>query len=502
MARDTDFDDSTAESAATQGEAATQRRVDVPAALPWIEVRPGVPYFVTSAGAAWTPVGHNDAIGWPNLAGLFRRRGVAGVRAHLQSLQAHGVTCLRLMLEYAQGRHRYLEQPAGRFAPNMVRLWDDLFALCEEIGIYVLLTPFDTFFTWRQWRHHPYNRARGGPCEDRSRLITCAATRAAIKRRLEFATRRWGASPALFAWDLWNEMHPAHGGDDPAACAPFVADLSAFLRSLEMRLHGRAHLQTVSIFGPELIRWPTLCEPVFRHPGLDFANIHLYEFGTIDDPHDTVAPARAVGRLMRAAVQEASDLRPVFDSEHGPIHAFMNRHRRLAEAFDDEYFRHIQWAHLASGGAGGGMRWPNRHPHLLTAGMHRAQHALSRFLPLIDWPRLHRRNLNDEARAPEGFAVFACGDARQAIAWLLRDDCIGPDGRLRTDVAPRPARITVPGLLPGRYRWTAFDTRAGLPTESHAFVHHGGELALACADVATDLAIAITPEGSGVPQLP
>jgi mannan endo-1,4-beta-mannosidase len=405
----------------TQAEAPARAAAE----MPWIGTRPGLPYFITSAGDAWTPVGHNDAIGWPNLAGLFRRRDVAAVREHLRMLKAHGVTCLRLMLEYAQGRHRYIERPVGTFAPNMVRLWDDLFALCEEIGVYILLTPFDTFFTWRQWHHHPYNRANGGPCADRRRLMTCPATRQAMKARFEFATRRWGASPALFAWDLWNEMHPAHGGDDPAACEPFITDLSEFLRALELRLHGRAHLQTVSVFGPELIKAPALCDPVFRHPALDFANTHLYELGTIDDPRDTVAPTLAVGRLMRAAVAEAGDLRPVFDSEHGPIHAFMNRHAWLPEPFDDEYFRHIQWAHLACGGAGGGMRWPNRHPHVLTAGMHAAQQGLGRFLPLIDWTRFRRRNLNAEARCSAGFAVFACGDEHQALAWLLRTDSIG-----------------------------------------------------------------------------
>jgi mannan endo-1,4-beta-mannosidase len=500
MARDTDFDDSTTDAAASVEAPPAAAAVAPAAPLPWIETRPGLPYFVTAGGPAWTPVGHNEAIAWPNLAGLFRRRDVAAVRSHLRLLKASGVTCLRLMLEYAQGRHRYLERPVGRYAPNMVQLWDDLFALCEEVGLHVLLTPFDTFFTWRQWQHHPYNAANGGPCDDRGRLMTCAATRDAVKSRLEFATRRWGASPALFAWDLWNEMHPAHGGDDPAACAPFVADLSGFLRSLELRLHGRAHLQTVSIFGPELIKAPVLCEPVFRHPGLDFANTHLYEFGTIDDPRDTVAPARAVGRLMRAAVQEADDGRPVFDSEHGPIHAFMNRHRRLGEPFDDEYFRHIQWAHLASGGAGGGMRWPNRHPHVLTAGMHRAQHGLARFLPLVDWTRFRRRNLNEEASASSGFAVFACGDERQAVVWLLREDSIGTEGMLRTDAAPRPARIVLPGLAPGRYRWTGFDTRKGMPAASHAFEHAGGELTLACGDVTSDLAVAIAPEHAGMPH--
>jgi len=96
-------------------------------ALPWIETRPGLPYFVTEHGQTWTPIGHNDAVTWPELAGMFRRRDLGGVERHLQALKASGVTCIRLMLEYCQGEHRYLERPVGHFAPNMIRLWDDLF---------------------------------------------------------------------------------------------------------------------------------------------------------------------------------------------------------------------------------------------------------------------------------------------------------------------------------------------------------------------------------------
>jgi hypothetical protein len=457
----------------------------------WIEVCPGVPYFLTEQGAAWTPIGHNDAVGWPELDGLFRRRDVPAVRRHLRWLKAHGVTCIRLMLEYAQGRHRYLERPVGRFVPNMVQLWDDLFALCEEVGLHVLLTPFDTFFTWRAWRHHPYSDANGGPCFDRSRLITCPRTRAAIKARLEFASRRWGGSAALFAWDLWNELDPAYGNKDVDACKDFVADLGDFLRALELRVHGRAHLQTVSTFALESAAAAGLHDSLFKHPRLEFANPHFYERGAIDDPRDTVAPAIAVGQLMRQALAATPDLRPVFDSEHGPIHAFADRHRILPEAFDDEYFRHCQWAHLASGGAGGGMRWPYRHPHVLTAGMRRAQWSLGRFLSNIDWRRFRRVNLNEEARASAGIQVFACGDAHQALAWLLRVDCIGSEGRLRADAPPLDALVRLPGLAAGGYRIVLYDTRDGrIVDESHRD-HGGGELRIDCAAVRSDVAVAV-----------
>jgi hypothetical protein len=427
-----------------------------------IVTRPGLPYFVTEAGEPWTPIGHNDAITWPELAGLFRRRDLAAVERHLLWLREHGVTCIRLMLEYCHGEHRYLERPAGRFVPNMVRLWDDLFALCERTGMRLLLTPFDTFFMWVRWARHPYRKSNGGPASSRSRWLTCPATRAAIKQRLAFASDRWGGSPALFAWDLWNEIHPAHGGDDPEAIAPFVDDVGRWLRGHEVERRGWANLQTVSVFGPVLVQHPALAEPIFRHPELDFANTHLYERGTIDDPRDTVAPALAVARLMAAAVDEARDGRPVFDSEHGPIHRFKDKRTTLPAAFDDEYFRHIQWAHLASGGAGGGMRWPNRHPHVLTPGMRNAQRALAAALPLIDWTRFRRRSLWTQIGCSDaGVAVVGCGDTHQAIVWTVRTDAIGADGCLMERQDVEAATLTVPGLAPGAYRILRLDTRSG-----------------------------------------
>jgi mannan endo-1,4-beta-mannosidase len=461
--------------------------------LPWIGRAPGAPSFVDDTGSAWTPIGQNDAITWPELAPLFRRRDLPAVERHIRHLRDHGVTVMRLMLEYAHREHRYLEKPAGRFVPAMVRLWDDLVAICRRQGMRLLLTPFDTFFLWRRWRFHPYNRALGGPCAAREGLLACAATRQAVKRRLAFATERWGGDGTIFAWDLWNEMHPAQAGDDPeVAFDDFIGDVGPWLRQQETRLHGRAHLQCVSVFGPEL-RWkPWLNRAIFRHPALDFASSHFYEEGTIDDPADTVAPAIACGQLVREALAEIEDDRPFLDSEHGPIHTFKDRHRTLPEPFDDEQFRHMQWAHLASGGAGGGMRWPNRHPHVLTAGMRRAQRAMAGFLKLLDWPRFARRNLNAEIALDDpGVAGFACGDARQAVAFLLRRGPLLADGRLDPAFGG-PVALRLPGLAPGAYTAIAWDTVAGREAGRFAARATGnGVLGLSLPRLGPDLALAV-----------
>jgi mannan endo-1,4-beta-mannosidase len=464
-----------------------------PCSLPWVTVADRSSYFIDEEGKAWTPIGQNDAISWPELAGLFRRRDLPGVESHLRRLAAGGVTCLRLMLEYAQVRHRYIERPAGTFVPAMVQLWDDLFALCERTGLRILLTPVDTFWTWLHWHRHPWNRANGGPLDRPSRLLLCGETRAAIKARLTFVVRRWAGSGVLFGWDLWNEIHPAQAEDSADIFGEFIHDLSSHVRKLEFELYGRSHPQTVSLFGPELILKPhlNLREPIFRHPDLDFASIHIYATGTIDDPRDTVKPALAMGSVVRESLGEINDFRPFLDTEHGPIHSFKDRHKTLPEPFDDEYFRHMSWAHLASGGAGGGMRWPNRHPHVLTSGMRDAQSAMSRFLSLVDWTSFRPRNLNLEADAP-GFHSFACADEDQAIIWILRKGECDGRGMMPKGLTLRSCRVRLPLPRGGDWLLRLFNTRSGSIQSERRCAASDGRLEIHVDGIAGDLAIAAT----------
>ena len=448
--------------------------------MPWISTIPGVPYFQTEHGEAWHPIGQNDAISWSELNPLFRRDDVAAVDAYLAMLSAHGVTCMRLMLEYAQVRHRYFETSLGAWSPNMVRFWDDLFILCERHGIRILLTPFDTFWMWLHFKHHPYNGKNGGPLQHPSRTLLSKETRAAIKARLTFAAERWGGSGALFAWDIWNEIHPAQAEMSAEPFVEFISDISGHLRTTEVRKFGRSHPQTVSLFGPELT-WRSEMQmesAIFRHPALDFATIHIYEHGTIDDPRNTVDAAIGMGRIVKSSIAETNDERPFLDTEHGPIHSFKDRHRTLPEAFDDEYFRHMQWAHLASGGAGGGMRWPNRNPHSLTAGMRRAQRAMSAFLPAVEWKTFARKNVTEQLALSEAsgaivsekrVARFGCATPTQALLYLLRRDTLLPSGRVDRNAAPITLNVHVPNLLAGRYEAVSWDTWTGSSLDRTVF---------------------------------
>ena len=168
----------------------------------------------------------------------------------------------------------------------------------------------------------------------------------------------------------------------------------------------------------------------------------------------------------------------------------------LPEDFDDEYFRHIQWAHLASGGAGGGMRWPNRHPHVLTSGMRQAQSSLAAFLPLVEWGRFKRRCLNDKLLfSRKGVSGFACGDEQQLLLWLLRNDATGRNGLIKGCVKPVDVTVVCPAT-DGLYSVRFYDTKGGRVTKEALLAASFGRLAIPVKGLAADLAIAAVEAGT------
>lgn len=429
--------------------------------LPWIRVCENSPYFEDENGASWTPIGQNDAITWPDFQGLFKRQNPALVEGHMAFLAAHGVTCIRMMMEYCQTENRYLEKPVGKFQANMVQFWDDLFALCKKYNIRVLVTPFDTFWMARRWKYHPYNKISGGPCSSKWQWLSSAVMLTAIKNRFDFFIERWGEDGSIFGWDLWNEINPIHAGRHDQQLVHFIERISVHIREKELALYGKSHLQTVSVFEPILAKHD-IAELIFRHPMLDFSTTHFYEFASIDNPRNTYSAAIMTGIMVKNALEKTASGRPFLDSEHGPILYFRRNKRGLPEAFDDEYYLHMQWAHLASGGAGGGMRWPYRYPHVLTHGMRRAQKNMSEFAELINWQSFNRKNLNDQLSADNpNIHTFGCGDANQAIIWLLSVKA-KKRSKTKSSMISSPVAVPVPGLDAGNYKVHLWSTLTGL----------------------------------------
>ncbi len=249
-----------------------------------------------------------------------------------------------------------------------------------------------------------------------------------------------------------------------------MGQISTFLRQEELKLHGRAHLQTVSVYGPLLRQYPQLNSVVFRHPLLDFASVHFYDV-PLRKPTNPAKAALRAGELVQQALRQITDGRPFLDSEHGPDQLYRQKRGRIPVDFDEAYFRGVQWAHLAAGGAGGGLRWPYRHPHSLTPGMRLSQRILSQVVKHIDWQHFDRKHLGEQLLvSPRTVKAFGCGNARQALIWMVATQPALP-GKVNVSGAPGSITLNMPFLDAGTYRFRAWNTQSGRleADEQHPF---------------------------------
>jgi mannan endo-1,4-beta-mannosidase len=453
----------------------TMPDITLPSYQGYISVAPDGRYFVDETGKGFLVIGENDGVPWPGLSTLLNRLSPEATEAYVSDLRAHGITVSRVMIEYTQDPHTYLENPVGTFSPAMVQFWDDFIALAEKHGLYLLLTPYDTFWQATNWDKYPYSAAMGGPCQYKGDWLTGADCIEAQKNRWRFIIDHWGNSPNVFAWDLMNEVDIWWDATDTEIEA-YVDQMATFVRDLETQRWGRAHMLTVSSAAstPDGV----LARVIFRDPNLDFANTHLYIGPAIKDPSDPIGAGPLMSGGVSLALDAIRDHRPYFDSESGPID-----HWITDVNFDKEYHHNMSWAHLAAGGAGSGMRWPYSTPHWLLPELRDNLLGLARFASTIDWAHFPSENITNKVLVDRQHILkAACSDGHTAIVWLLRDT-----QQDATVVLPG-AQVTIRGVLEDSgYNVEFWETYGGNPLQTVAAQSQDGSLTVTIPDLGVDL---------------
>ncbi len=462
-----------------------QSEIRLPPYQGYISVAPKGHYFVDEAGQGFIVIGQNDGVPWDGLVTLLNNVAPQATEHYIQDLRAHGITVSRIMIEYSQEPHTYLENPVGTFSPSMVAFWDSFIALAEKHGLYLLLTPYDTFWQAKNWGRYPYNAQLGGPCESMRSWLRDEACIEAHRARWRFIIDRWGGSPNIFAWDLMNEID-IWWGATPQEIEAYVDSMAAFVRQYELERWGRAHLITVSSAAP--VPEGRLGRIIYQHPALDFANTHLYLGNAIKNPQDPIGAGPTMAGGVALSLEKITDNRPYFDSESGPID-----HWIVDVQFDQEYHHNMSWAHLAAGGAGSGMRWPYTAPHWILPELRDNLLGLARFASTIDWAHFASRNVSRQIKPDVRWIIpVGCSDGATAIVWLLLDTRQQQAGSLAGT-----GLVLEDVLRDGRYTLEFWETYGGNILSSTAVIVEGGRLQLTIPDLvgsAKDVALILRAE--------
>jgi hypothetical protein len=226
-------------------------------------------HFELEDGAPFSPFGQN--VCWTK-----------DWRPYLQKIRAYGGNTCRiwfcpwgLMLENPKTPGTYDLAAAERM--------DELVETAERQGLRLIVCFAFHGMTGPHWKKYPYAMENGGPCARPEDFFTNEKARAQFASLLRYATSRWGHSPAIFAWELFNEL-------DLAACDR-KTDLVDWVLDMAGRLkYADAHRRPVTFSVNHADFFPQ----IWRDARLDFISVHLYGPKTADLIDDALAHLRSI----------------------------------------------------------------------------------------------------------------------------------------------------------------------------------------------------------------
>ncbi len=258
----------------------------------------GLPFTPVGANLAWAPAGATGTLGYyQNAFPLFAKANLNWMRiwmAHWDGLN----------LDWLPKNLGPSPKP-GTVDEGVAETWDRVVSLAEENGVYlqIVLQHFGQFNTLNDsnWDINPWNAANpGGFLKTPEDFFTDPNARVMSLFKYRYIVARWGWSPAVMAWELFNEVHWTdafrHGHE--ADVARWHSAVASYIRLVDV--YG--HLVTTST---ENLRSPIYEKMDFYQPHLYAANLvagaRAFEpyaaldrpvfFGEVGDDHQPVSSA-------------------------------------------------------------------------------------------------------------------------------------------------------------------------------------------------------------------
>lgn len=213
----------------------------------------------------------------------------------------------------------------GYFSLEAARRWDEIVKSAEANGIRFQMTlqhhgQYSTMVD-PNWSDNPWNRKNGGFLTTPEEFFTNEHARALTKAKYRYISARYGWSPNIMAWELFNEVE----GTDAARkslygpIAAWHKEMAAFLRDVDVN----HHLITTSSDGKIL----------GLYAAMDYLQPHSYS----PDPMAAIAD-----------IKPSEYGKPIFLGEIGPPNEAKS---------DGSFVTTILWASIMSENSGAAQYW-------------------------------------------------------------------------------------------------------------------------------------------------
>jgi hypothetical protein len=192
----------------------------------------GVPYVPVGANLAWAADNHPDLLGYYDNA--FREFS----KANLNWMRIWMAHWDGLNLDWLPANMGPSPKP-GTLSEQVAENWDHILDDAEENGVYVqmVLQHHGQYTTYNDsnWAQNPWNAANpGGFLKSAGDFFTDPNAAVITLVKYRYIVARWGWSPAIVAWELFNEVHwtNAFREGHEADVAHWHATMAAYIRSM------------------------------------------------------------------------------------------------------------------------------------------------------------------------------------------------------------------------------------------------------------------------------
>ena len=412
---------------------------------PWITISPNKRYFMFEDGKSFFPLGvsgggeqiNYDYFGTVKIESKIYTYDPKAIEKRFQDMQANKENFIRIDIEglgwwdrknieqlIGDGKIQFLEDPAGVFNEGYARRVDNFVNLAEKYGIYIDLVLMPHTCQLEGLRNnfdlHPYHVNNGGPAKSLTDFFYDNKIKDMYKKRAEYIINRWGDSPNIFSWELWNELSGCGGSGSDKVDTAWVKEMGEHIKNYEKSKYGKAHLVNVSITG----NYMPSQQYVYDSSGTDIATVHYYTDISDKIPRPSDVPiqiAKAVPVLLKDKIKYN---RPHLENERYT--------GGFVETLTNQVENNASWAYLASGSAGTGATWIRFDRFIIDTGdrgrapfVEKTHQIMNKLITDhdLDFANFNSRPYAKEIKSSnkEIFST-AVSDGRTMIGWMIHDN--------------------------------------------------------------------------------
>jgi len=283
-------------------------RADLPLAHGFIRANPDhANRFIWDDGTPETPIGFD--LGW-------QTPGFLDITEQLAKMGANGANWSRIWACSWDGKNPWWPSDNkmidGLWQPALDR-WTDIVKAGEQSGVSFQMVLFHhgefSSKVDANWPDNPWNAKNGGFLKDAGNFFTDPEAKRRAKIWLRYAVARYGSSPAIFAWELFNEVQwvDARYEDRWADVEAWHKEMADYVRSIDVYHHP---VTTSSELRPKLIA------------PLDYVQPHTYPSDVFASVFGTVMPADKpgfYGEFGASDMDHADQIQTIRDGLYGGL---------------------------------------------------------------------------------------------------------------------------------------------------------------------------------------